>query len=267
MDPEASREITKFIWSLGNYSEIAKQTLPPALDLVNAVGITDGQAVLDVATGSGNVAVLAAQRGARVSACDITPAMVELARSRAAHEGLEIDVKEGNAEELPYPDDSFDVVLSVFGAMFAPNVEATAAELFRATKPGGTVGMANWTPEGVVGRQTRLLTSYAPGGPPDPDPLIWGTEDGVAQRLGPHAESIEIARLFTRSEYESWDETVAHYENNLGPAIALKQLLEPEVYGKMMGELEELYAAQNQATDETIVVDSEYLRVIARKPG
>ena len=268
MDPESAKQITKMIWSVGDYTEVAKVTLPAAVELVDAAGITEGQAVLDVATGSGNVAVLAAQRGARVSACDLTPSMVELARSRAAHEGLEIDVAEGDAEDLPYPDESFDAVLSVFGAMFAPRPEVVAAELFRVTKPGGIVGMANWTPDGFSGRQINLVTSYSPGGAPsESGAMAWGTEEAVSERLGPHATSIDTARRIARNERESWDAALRHAENNSGPMVMMKQTLDDATYGKLIGELKDLFMEFNQATDGSIRIESEYLRVIARKPA
>ena len=266
MDPESAKQITKMLWSVGDYTEVAKLTMPPAVDLVDAVGIAEGQTVLDIATGSGNVAVLAAQRGAIVGACDLTPSMVELARSRAKHEGLEIDVIEGDAEALPYPDDTFDVVLSVFGAMFAPRPEIAAAEMFRVAKRDGVVGMANWTPKGFSGRQIGLLSSYAPGGAAsESGAMAWGTEEAIAERLGPHAGSIETARLFSRVERDSWEAAQAHAESNSGPVVMMKQMLDDETYAKMIGGLRELFAEFNQATDGRMVIDSEYLRVIARK--
>lgn len=262
---DPTKEVTKLIWSLGNYEEIAKQTLGAGISLVESAGVGDGDEVLDVATGSGNVALLAAQRGARVSACDITPAMVEIARARAGREGVAIDLAEGDAEDLPYEDDRFDHVLSTFGAMFAPRPDVAAAEMFRVAKPGGIVGMASWTPDGVIGQQGEILISYAPGDPPELTAMQWGTEDFVAQRFGPHADRVETARLMVREEYDSWDDVVKHYETNLGPAIMLKQILEPERYEEMFGKLRDLYESFNQGSDGRIVVDSEYLQVMARK--
>lgn len=264
---DATKEITKLIWSSGNYEEIAKQTMAAATSLVDAAGVSQGDRVLDVATGSGNVAILSAQRGAQVSACDLTPAMVELARARADREGIEIDVKEGDAEALPFEDAGFDRVFSVFGAMFAPQPDIAAAEMFRVAKPGGIVGMANWVPEGVIGRQAEIMMAVAPGGPPESNPLTWGTDDAVAERFGPHADRIETARLSVREEYDSIDDLVSFIETNLGPAILIKQVVEPDVYATMINDLRALYESYNQGTDGRIVVDAEYLQVLARKPS
>jgi ubiquinone/menaquinone biosynthesis C-methylase UbiE len=262
---DPTKEITKLVWSQGNYEEVAKRTIAAATSLVDAAAVSDGDKVLDVATGSGNVAILCAQRGAVVSASDITPAMIELARARAERDGLEIDVREADAEELPYEDGTFDHVFSVFGAMFAPRPAVAAAEMFRVAKPGGLVGMANWAPGGLIGRQSQIFMSAAPGGPPDIDPLSWGTDDAVVERFGPDADKVETAHLSIREEYESLDAVIGYYETNLGPMILLKQAIEAPRYEEMMQELRDLYASFNQATDGSVVVDAEYLQVIARK--
>lgn len=265
MAADPLKEITKVLWSLGNYNEIAKVSMPAAMQLVDAAGVDDGHEVLDVATGNGNVALLAAQRGALVSACDITPAMLELAADRAESEHVKIELVEADVESLPYEDDRFDFVLSTFGAMFATDPSAAASEMFRVARPGGTVGMASWTPDGLMGKQLALMTSYAPGGGLGPDPTIWGTEEGLRERLAPHAESMEIMALSLRLEYESWDELVAFNKANLGPAIALKEALEPERYEEMFTKLRALYDSYNQTEDDRIVADGEYLQVLARK--
>jgi SAM-dependent methyltransferase len=262
---DQTKEITKLIWSVGNYEEIAKQTIAAAIALVDAAGVEQGHRVLDVATGTGNVALLSAQRGAVVSACDLTPAMVDLARARADREGVEIDVKEGDAEELPFEDESFDRVFSVFGAMFAPRPDVASSEMFRVAKPGAIVGMANWVPAGVIGGQAEIMMAAAPGDPPEVDPLSWGTDDAVAKRFGPHADRIETSRLSIREEYDSMDDVIRFIETNLGPAVLIKQVVEPETYTAMMNELRALYESYNQGTDGRIVVDAEYLQVLARK--
>jgi len=266
VDEDPTKQITKLVWSLGNYEAIARRTMPAAMQLVDAAGVAEGDEVLDVATGSGNVAIHAAQRGAVVKACDLTPAMIDLARARAEREGVRIEAVEGDAEDLPYEDGSFDHVFSTFGAMFAPRPEVAAAELFRVTRPGGLVGMANWAPDGLFGHQTRLLQSYAPGGVPGPDPMMWGDPDVVAERLGPLATEVEVTRLSAVHEYESWDAVREDYETNLGPAIALRNVLDPDAYEEMMGRLRDLYTAANRSGGERFVLDAEYLQVIARKP-
>ena len=261
----AEKEITKLIWSLGDYEQIAKTTLPAALALVEAAGIASGSSVLDVATGSGNVAMVAAGKGARITGCDITPAMVELARSRAEREGLDATFEEGDAEELPFPDESFDVVLSVFGAMFAPQPDVATKEMFRVLRPDGVLGMANWMRDGTIGRQTDLLQSYSPTGVPDPDPLLWGDEATVKERFAAHSSRVDTTRLSIREEYGSWDEVRTQYEDHLGPAIALRSVLPSEQYDEMMARLQHLYESENLTAGKGIVIESGYLQVIATK--
>jgi ubiquinone/menaquinone biosynthesis C-methylase UbiE len=191
--------------------------------------------------------------------------MVELASSRAQREGIEVAFQEADAEELPFPDAIFDAVLSAFGAMFAPRPEVATAEMFRVLRPAGTLGMANWTPEGTIGRQTDLFQSYAPGGPPHANPLDWGRDDVVRERLSPYSDDIRLNRFRIREEYASWDEIRTHYETHLGPAIALRSVLEPERYDEMMHRLNNVYETHNVATDGGIAIEAEYLQVIARK--
>src|SRR3954447_6908800 len=147
-------------WGLGDYSKIADLILPVSRALVDACFISAGQEVLDVAAGTGNLAVLAGEEGASVVASDISPGQIELGRRRTAAEGLDVEWVEANAEELPFEDDRFDCAASVFGAMFAPRPELVAGEMFRVVKPGGTVGMANWGPYGAQGELFEVLGKY-----------------------------------------------------------------------------------------------------------
>ena len=150
-DVQPIKDIQKVMRSLGDYRELARQFEPTAVALVEACGVGPGIEVLDVAAGTGNLAVAAARRGARVVASDLTPRMVELGRERSAAEGLDIEWREADAEDLPFDDGRFDVAASSFGAQFAPRPQVAAAELFRVVSSGGTVGMANWTPRAISG--------------------------------------------------------------------------------------------------------------------
>src|ERR687894_783822 len=178
------KETAATLWGLGEYEKIARIILPASRSLIDACAISAGQEVLDVAAGNGNLALLAAEEGADVVACDIAPAQVELGRARTEAEGVDVEWVEADAEELPFEDDRFDCAASVFGAMFAPRPEVAAREMFRVVKPGGTVGMANWGSFGMQGEVFEVLMSYGPP-PPEgvPAPREWGDEEIARQRL------------------------------------------------------------------------------------
>jgi len=181
------------MWSLGDYPRVAQLLEPGAQALADACTIEPGMSVLDIAAGNGNFALAAARRGAAVTATDITPKMVELGRARSASAGLSIDWSEADAEDLPFADASYDIVASVFGAMFAPQPALVAAEMFRVARPGGVVAMANYSPGGYLGRLSQLLATFSARADFDlPWPFLWGDEEEVRKRLGEHARSIEV---------------------------------------------------------------------------
>src|SRR6266446_4160495 len=173
----------KASWMAGDFGQIANFTAAEAEKFVKRLGIAPGARVLDVACGTGNTAIPASRAGASVTGVDIAPNLLSQARKRAAAEGLEIEFDEGDAEELPYSDHSFDVVLTMFGAMFAPRPDRVAAELARVCKPGGLIAMANWTPEGFVGKSFQVTTEMVPPPTGLPAPALWGNEQVVRQRF------------------------------------------------------------------------------------
>ncbi len=177
---EEIKERQRHMWTVGDFAKVATRTVPAAEAIVERLGIGAGERVLDVATGTGNGALVAAGRGARVSGLDLTPKLLGIAAERAAAAGAEIDFVEGDAEALPYDDDSFDAVISMFGVMFAPNQQQAADELVRVCRPGGRIGVAAWTPAGSVGQLFMLLAQHLP---PPPEgfqpPILWGLEDHV----------------------------------------------------------------------------------------
>ena len=209
------------MWAHGDYHRFAKETvweLGPRL--VHACGIKRGQHVLDVAAGSGNVALRAAEAGAQVVASDITPASLEAGRREAERRGLAIDWVEADAQALPFFDGEFDVVMSCIGAMFAPDQRATAAELARVCRPGGTIGMINWPPDGLVNEFFGVFAPYAPplDGPP---PVAWGSEDHVRDLLGEHVESLRCERAsVVVDHFASPAEMCDYYKRHFGPTIA-----------------------------------------------
>src|SRR5215831_13235780 len=177
-------------WMAGDFGRIAQHTEREAADFVNRLDIAPGARVLDVACGTGNLAIPAARKGARVTGADIATNLLEQARGRAAAENLAATFDEGDAEQLPYSDASFDVVMTMYGAMFAPRPAMVAAELARVCRPGGLIAMANWTPQGFVGKSFAISASKLP--PPEgvPAPVLWGDEETVRERLGPYASRL-----------------------------------------------------------------------------
>jgi ubiquinone/menaquinone biosynthesis C-methylase UbiE len=266
-DAQPVKDSQKLMWSLGDYRELARQSEPAAVALVEACGIGPGMEVLDVAAGTGNLAVAAARRGARVVASDLTPRMVELGQQRSATEGLDIEWLEADAEDLPFEDGRFQVAASTFGAMFAPRPQVAAAELFRVVRSGGTVGMANIAPQGYLGRQIDLAFSYGPPPPAGiPSPLLWGEPEVVRERLAELAVSVELQPRMGPIRFDSKQAALEFQERYNGPLIALRNMLPPERYSALMTQLDQLVDQFNQATDGTVAIDVEYLLVVARKP-
>jgi ubiquinone/menaquinone biosynthesis C-methylase UbiE len=257
------------VWGLGDYHRFAKETvweLGP--ELVRTCGIGPGQRVLDVAAGSGNVALRAAQAGADVVASDLTPENLEAGRREAGELGVELEWVEADVEELPFEDSAFDVVTSSFGAMFAPDHEATARELLRVCRPGGVIGLQNFTPEGLAGRFFGTLAPYLPAPPPGAPPLLWGDERHVRELFGEQVDSLTM----TRQTYVERAATPAAYRElfkaTFGPVVA--------IYASLVDQPERLEAFERDFRQ--FAVDSnrghkggpaeyeyEYLLVVARR--
>jgi len=269
VDPfERLKDASKWMWSLGDYRDVARYLQPHAEALAIAADIRPGMDVLDVAAGNGNFAIAAAQRGAHVMASDFTPKMIELGRARTAAEGFDIDWQEADAEQLPFPDDFYDVVASVFGAMFAPRPERVAAELFRVIKPGGLVAMSNYSQPGFLGGFTDLLLKYSlapPGGAQLPSPFEWGDPAEVRRRFDGRASSLRLETRTVRFAFPSVEAGFAFWERTNPPLMALNTMLPPERYEQLRTEGASLMRSMNVATDGRLALDSEYLSVIALK--
>src|SRR6187455_1649381 len=188
---DALKSRLKSTWMAGDFSQIAKAIESTAEAFVERLNIQPGMKVLDVACGSGNVAVIAAQKGADVTGIDIADNLIEAAKKRAEAAGLNIKFEVGDAEALPYDDNSFDVVMTMFGAMFAPRPEVVASELIRVCKPGGTIAMANWSPNGHAGQMFKLSAKYLPP-PPMPAPVLWGVPEEVTKRFGDRVSDLTM---------------------------------------------------------------------------
>jgi SAM-dependent methyltransferase len=261
------KERTAESWGLGDYSRIARLILPVSRALVDACAISAGQEVLDVAAGNGNLTVLAGEEGASVVAADIAPAQVELGKARTHEEGLDVEWHVADAEDLPFEDDRFDCVASVFGAMFAPRPERVAREMFRVVRPGGTVGMANWGPYGSQGEMFECMSRYGPQLPEGvPNPRDWGIEQVVQERLGPHASSLQLERVSTHWEFDSLQQAMETFAS-AGPSVAARAAMSEEQLQSMGKEALALMERHNKASDGRVVVEPEYLQVVARKRG
>jgi SAM-dependent methyltransferase len=239
--------------------------MPAARDLVDACAVSAGQDVLDIAAGTGNAAVLAAREGARVVASDFSPGQVERGRERTAAEGLDVEWAVADAEELPFDDGSFDCVVSVFGAQFAPRPERVARELFRVLRPGGTVGLASWGSGGFQSEFFDTLRQYRPIDPEGvPRPMLWGQQDVVRDRFGGLAGSIVFERGILPWEFASTQEMLLFFRD-AGPRD-IEQLSEDRAEA-LMGELGALARRHNRADDGSLRIEAEYLRVVAHKRG
>jgi SAM-dependent methyltransferase len=269
VDPYRRRkQATTWMWALGDYREVARFLQPHAELLVATTDIRSGMEVLDVAAGNGNFAIAAAQHRARVTASDLTPKMLELGRARTEAEGLSIEWQEADAEELPFASDRFDVVASVFGAMFAPRPERVAAELFRVAKPGGLVAMANYSNTGFLGSFTQLLTKFSsapPAGIDLPSPFAWGEADEVRHRFNGKASSLRLERRTVSFSFPSLEAGWDFWERTNPPLMALKTMLPAERFQALAEQGQDLMREMNAAGDGRLVLDSDYLQVVARK--
>lgn len=209
------------MWALGDYHAVSEVLAGFGPDLVRACGITAGQRVLDVAAGTGNVAVPAAATGARVVASDLTPELLEVGRRVAAERGLDLEWVEADAQSLPFADDEFDVVTSAVGVIFAPDHRAVADELVRVCRPGGLIGMINWPPEGFVSEFFAVFARYQPPPPGAASPLLWGTEEHVAELFGDRVESLQVSRhALTVDHFTEPAQLCAFYKRTFGPTIS-----------------------------------------------
>jgi SAM-dependent methyltransferase len=263
-DVEELKERMRDFWALGNYPEVAKRFVPAAEKLVAACDIGVGDHVLDVAAGDGNVAVGAARTGARVTATDFTPSLLDAGRARSEAMGLDIRWEEADAEALPYADATFDAVTSAFGLMFAPRPEIAIAEAFRVTAPGGVVGLTAWTPDGFTGQITALMGDYLPVPMGTDRPIDWGIETTVRRRLAPHASALEVTRGEIVWEFDSVMATIAWQERNFGALIAARRSLPSARYTALLQRFADLIREWNRATDGRVRLPAAYLLVIAR---
>lgn len=253
-------------WIAGDFGQIARFYTGEAEDFVNRLNLRPGMKVLDVACGTGNLALPAARAGADVTGIDIAPNLIEQARENAQREGLKAQFDEGDAEAMPYGFASFDAVVTMFGAMFAPRPEAVASELKRVCRPRGFIAMASWTPAGFIGQMFKTMSAHVTPPAGMPSPLMWGVEENVRQRF-----SLGISRLETKPQMLKFAfpfspaEVVEHFRLYYGPTQKAFGTLDESKQAALRKDLEQLWSSHNNATDGTTSVDSEYLEVIATR--
>jgi SAM-dependent methyltransferase len=267
-DPYAQMtERARIMWSLGDFARAgAEQVLVGEL-LCRAIDIHPGQRVLDVAAGSGNAALAAARRSARVTATDFVPRLLQAAARRARAEGLELETREADAQSLPFPDGAFDVVLSTFGVMFAPDQARAAAELLRVCRPGGRIGLTAWTPASVMAATQAIAARFAPF-PPVPgarSPIEWGTEARVRELLGSGVTELTVQVLSTDMCGISVAGRVEFNRAYVGPTKAAFDRLDPDAQQALAAELAGCLQHFNRAADGTLVAPAEYLQLIATR--
>lgn len=258
----ARRARQREIWSMGDYPALARRMQPAADELVAFAGVGPADRVLDVAAGTGNVTVAALARGADVTASDLTPAMIEAGRART---GDAVDWIEADAEELPFPDATFDVVVSCFGLVFAPDPDAAIAEAFRVVRPGGTVALSAWTPEGSSGRLGRLVLHHLSAGAGGYDATLWGDDDTARRRLASHAETIVVERRHLPYSFPSREAARKENERTIGALEAARSMLDPTAYQRLIDDIMALTDAVNEADDGSVRFHSEYLLARARR--
>jgi SAM-dependent methyltransferase len=249
-------------WSSGDYAVIGTTLQIVGETLCEAMNLRSGQKVLDVAAGNGNASLAAARRYCEVVSTDYVPALLERGRDRAIAEALEIEFREADAEALPFPDGSFDAVLSIFGVMFTPAQERAAAEMTRVCRSGGRIGLANWTPEGFVGRLFETMGKHVPP-PPGVKPIsLWGTLERIGELFAAHAVSIRTEPKNFVFRYRSPDHWLEVFKTFYGPTLKAFAALEPAAQSALTSDLLALVERFNRSGDRTMVVPSEYLEVI-----
>ena len=253
------------MWGSGDYAVIGTALQIVGESLCESADICAGEKVLDVAAGNGNATLAAARRFAKVTSTDYVPALLEKARQRAAAEGLTVDFRSADAEALGFDDDSFDACLSTFGVMFTPNQERAATELVRVTRPGGRIGLANWTPEGFVGRLFKIVGRHVPPPAGVQSPALWGTESRISELFGTRAADIAINRKQFKFRFRSAEHFMSVFRTYYGPVHKAFGALDARGQDALYADFINLLNESNQCQRDTLVIPGEYLEVIITK--
>lgn len=251
-------------WASGDFAVVAARIVLVAEHLADTADLRAGWRVLDVATGSGNAAIAAARHGATAVGVDYVPALLERGRRRAAVEGLPVEFIEGDAESLPFPDDSFDAVTSVFGTMFAPDHEQAAAELLRVSKPGGTIALASWTPDGFIGELFRTVAAHVPPPAGVPAPMLWGTEAHLRKLFGDGIASLEVTERTFSFRFPSAEHFVAFFRLWYGPTVKAFAALEGDARDALEKDLVALARRYDRLGDTgAVAIPATYTEAVA----
>jgi ubiquinone/menaquinone biosynthesis C-methylase UbiE len=266
VDIEALRQAQQKTWSEGDFAMVAGLVMMVAEELAESLKIMPDERVLDVACGSGNGALAAARRSwGNTVGVDFVPALLERGRERAEVERLEVEFVEGDAAELPFEDAGFDVVTSIFGAMFAPDQEKAAAELLRVCKPGGRIGMANWVPDGPVSGLFVTIAKHAPPPPGMTPPVLWGTEERVRELFGDGISDLRVQRRVSRQPFRSVDHYLDFFRSYFGPIKMAFERVGSDGEAALESDLRSQLEQANTASDGALVLEPEYLQVIASR--
>lgn len=253
-------------WSSGDYAAIGSRLQIVGETLCEAVDLHSGERVLDVCAGNGNATLAAARRFARVVATDYVPALLERAAARAAVDGIDVEeFRVADAEDLPFEDGSFDVVLSTFGVMFTADHDRAVRELLRVTRPGGRIGMANWTPEGFIGQLFRVLGRHVPPPPGARPPSLWGTREWLDRMFGAEARAMEARPVNFVFRYPSPEYWLEYFRTWYGPTLKAFATLDEAGRDALAGDILALIRSLNRAEDGTMVVPGEYLEIVIHK--
>jgi ubiquinone/menaquinone biosynthesis C-methylase UbiE len=260
----AVTKVQQQIWSQGDFAKIGNRAQAVSEHLCETVDVLPGERVLDVACGSGNGAIAASRRFAEATGVDYVPELLQHGRERAATEGMEVEFVEGDAQALPFDDASFDVVISTFGAMFAPDQPRTASELMRVCRPGGRIGMANWTPDGLIGGGIFAITAkHVPPPPGLTPPPRWGTEERLRELFADGVSNLRVERCEVIFRYRSPEHWLEYFRAYFGPMIMAFARVGEEGAPALEADLLELMRTHNRAGDRALVVPAEYVEVVA----
>ena len=253
-------------WASGDYAIVGTTLQIVGETLAETIDIRAGEHVLDVAAGNGNATLAAARRFANVISTDYVPGLLDKGRARARAEGLPVHFEEADVENLPFADGTFDVVLSTFGVMFAPDHERSAAEMMRVLRPGGRLGLANWTPESFIGQLFKLIAAYVPPPAGVKSPVLWGSEPHVGRLFGAHAEKIACKRRFFNFRYSSPAHWLQVFRDFYGPTHKAFLALDQAAARSLERDIVLLLEQANTAGQDSLVVPSEYLEIVVNKP-